>query len=120
MQNIYSGITSDSIVLSFHGSASMNRQALCSILVDHHNNGKNPGQTQTNRQYLGYLQITQAACVDALTYTLKATTLVLVGRIGLDIIRGSGMARHKLSVMEPFGKHPSTSMIQDRPMPCSQ
>ena len=71
VQNIYSGVTSDNIILSFHGSTSMNRQALCSILVNHHNYGKNRGQSQTNRQYLGYLknEIMQDTCVNALTYT---------------------------------------------------
>ena len=68
IQEVYSGVTSDKIVLSYHGSSPMNRQDLCSILVDNHNYGKNPGQGQTNRNYLGVL-ITQSACVNALTYT---------------------------------------------------
>jgi len=49
----------------------MNRQTLCSTLVNHHNNGKNAqaGQLQTNKDYHGYLPPTQSACVNALTYT---------------------------------------------------
>ena len=48
---IYSGVTSDKIVLSYHDSSSMNKQDFCSILVNNHNYGKNPGPGQTNRNY---------------------------------------------------------------------
>ena len=68
IQEVYSGVTSDNIILSYHGSSPMNRRDLCSILVNNHNYGKNPGQGQTNRNYLGVL-ITRSACVNALTYT---------------------------------------------------
>ena len=71
VQEIYSGVTHDNIVLTFHGSSPMNRQTLCSTLVNRHNNGKNSlaGQVQTNKDYHGYLPLTQSSCVNALTYT---------------------------------------------------
>ena len=75
VQQIYGGVTSDNIVLTFLGSVPMNRQALCNILVNHHNSGKNPGQAQTNREYLGHLHITQSTCVNALTYTHGYNTI---------------------------------------------
>ena len=69
VQEIYKGVTSDNIILTYHGSGSMSRNTLCSTLVNHHNYGKNPGQSQTNRQFLGYQYISQSSCVNALTYT---------------------------------------------------
>ena len=73
VQEIYHSVTSDNIKLdgSNQPSGSINRQHLCSILTNHHNYGKNTdaGQWQTNRQYLGYVSVSQSACTNALTYT---------------------------------------------------
>lgn len=69
VQQIYHGVTSDRIQLSFHGSGLMTRRQLCSILTNRHNNGKNPGQSQTNRDYLGLATISVSQCQNALTYT---------------------------------------------------
>ena len=75
VQEIYKGVTSDNIVLTYLGDSPISRRDLCSILVNNHNYGKNPGQGQTNRNYLGVL-ITQSACVNALTYTTGYNSLV--------------------------------------------
>jgi len=75
VQEIYKGVTHDNIVLTYIGHAPMNRQALCSILVTNHNHGKNSGQTQTNKNYLGYVPVTQSTCVNALTYTTGYNSL---------------------------------------------
>ena len=69
VQEIYHGVTADNIVLAYSGPSSMSRQALCSILVSNHNYGRNRGQSQTNRDFLGNTFITQFDCVNALTYT---------------------------------------------------
>lgn len=74
VQEIYRGVTFDNIVLTFFSSTPMNRRALCSILVSNHNNGKNPGQNLTNRDYLG-VYVTQSNCVNALTYTTGYSSL---------------------------------------------
>lgn len=75
VQEIYHGVTSDNIILTYLGNTPMSRSALCNILVNHHNYGRNPGQSQTNKAYLGYLHIFQSTCVNALTYTNGYSTI---------------------------------------------
>lgn len=55
-------------LLSHFMIMAMSRNTLCIILVYRHNNGKNPGQSQTNKDYLGQ-SIGLYSCVNALTYT---------------------------------------------------
>ena len=71
VQEIYHGVTSDNIRLdsSNQPSGSINRQQLCNILTDHHNNGRNPNQQLTNKDFLGFVSVSPAACTNALTYT---------------------------------------------------
>ena len=72
VQEVYHGVTSDSINFeafsSDQPSGSITRQHLCSILTNHHNNGRNPGQLQTNRDYLRYVTVSESKCIQALTY----------------------------------------------------
>ena len=74
IQEIYRGVISDNIVFTYLGNSSMNRYDLCTILVNNHNYRKNPGQHQTNGNYLGVF-ITQSACVNSLTYTTGYNSL---------------------------------------------
>ena len=66
VREVYHSVTSNNIKFN---DSSVSRQQLCSILTDHHNNGKNQGQSQTNRDYLGYVTVNQSACTKALTHT---------------------------------------------------
>ena len=75
VQEIYKGVTSDNIILKYLGTSAINRQNLCQILVTHHNHGKNSGQFETNRQFLGNLHIWKHICVNALTYTTGYNSL---------------------------------------------
>ena len=70
VQEIYKGVTHDNIIVTFHdhGNTPLTRNTLCNILVYRHNNRKNPGQSQTNKDYLGQ-SIGLYSCVNALTYT---------------------------------------------------
>ena len=53
VQNMYHGVTSDSIALEAHLPPTLTRGDLCTILVDRHNSHTNPGQTNTNAVFLG-------------------------------------------------------------------
>ena len=74
LQAIYKGVTTDKIVLTYIGTTPMSRQALCTILVNNHNYGRNPRQWLTNSNFLGQ-QVTQSACVNALTFTTGYSSL---------------------------------------------
>ena len=69
--DLYHGVTSDNIVLTgtSQPSGMLDREQLCSILTNHHNNGINPGQSQTNKDFLRSAFVAQHDCVQALTYT---------------------------------------------------
>ena len=68
VQQIYRGVTSDSILLTGPDQPK-SRYQLCSTLTNHHNSGKNPGQMETNSEFLGQVTVTQTACAHALIYT---------------------------------------------------
>ena len=78
VQQIYNAVTSDRIVLAGTDQpiGVIDRQQLCEILIDHHNFGTNPGQPQTNGDFLGSATVSLSACVDALTYTQGYNTTV--------------------------------------------
>ena len=71
LQDIYNGVTTNNIVLTFSGPTAFTRYHLCLILTNNHNNGKitNAGMFQTNGAFLGQ-QISYSSCVTALTNTI--------------------------------------------------
>ena len=69
VQDIYHDATSDKIQLSGSDqpAGTISRYHLCSILRQHHNYGKNPGQSDTNSEFVG-ITMEQSACTNALYY----------------------------------------------------
>lgn len=75
LQEIYHGVTSDNIKLTSRDSIPINRRDLCDILTTHHNSDKNAVQSQTNKEFLGFVSVSLTDCRNALTYTQGYNTV---------------------------------------------